>query len=146
MDATDREIIGALTQNARISFRDLGAAVGLSANAAADRVRRLRDAGVITGFTAVIDQGAAGRGLIAYIDIRMASQMTNDQFEVEAAKLDAVMEAVHLTGRSDYLLRVACRDTLELDQLLRKLKREHGVADTETRIVLRSAFTRGAPN
>jgi Lrp/AsnC family leucine-responsive transcriptional regulator len=145
MDATDREIIGELTRNARISFRELGAAVGLSANAAADRVRRLRDTGVITGFTATVDHGAAGRGLIAYIDIRMASQMTNDRFEVEAAKLDAVMEAVHLTGRSDYLLRVACRDTLELDQLLRQLKREHGVSDTETRIVLRSAFTRGAP-
>jgi Lrp/AsnC family transcriptional regulator, leucine-responsive regulatory protein len=145
MDATDREIVGELTRNARISFRDLGAAVGLSANAAADRVRRLRDTGVITGFTATVDQGAAGRGLIAYIDIRMASNMTNDRFEVEVAQLDAVMEAVHLTGRSDYLLRVACRDTLELDQLLRHLKREHGVSDTETRIVLRSAFTRGAP-
>ena len=145
MDATDRAILSELTQNARISFRDLGAAVGLSANAAADRVRRLRETGVITGFTATIDQGAAGRGLIAYIDIRMAAQMTNDQFEIEASKLDAVMEAVHLTGRSDYLLRVACRDTLELDQLLRQLKREHGVSDTETRIVLRSAFTRGAP-
>ena len=44
MDDIDREILGELTRNGRISFRDLGAAVGLSANAAADRVRRLRDA------------------------------------------------------------------------------------------------------
>ncbi len=145
MDDVDREILGELTRNARISFRDLGAAVGLSANAAADRVRRLRDTGVITGFTATVDQGAAGRGLIAYIDVRMAAAMTNDRFEQEVSRLEAVMEAVHLTGRFDYLLRVACRDTLELDQLLRHLKRETGVSDTETRIVLRSAFTRGAP-
>ncbi len=145
MDDVDREILGELTRNARISFRDLGAAVGLSANAAADRVRRLRDTGVITGFTATVDQGAAGRGLIAYIDVRMAAAMTNDRFEQEVSRLEAVMEAVHLTGRFDYLLRVACRDTLELDQLLRHLKREAGVSDTETRIVLRSAFTRGAP-
>ncbi len=145
MDAVDREILGELTRNARISFRDLGAAVGLSANAAADRVRRLRDTGVITGFTATVDQGAAGRGLIAYIDVRMAAAMTNDRFEQEVSRLEAVMEAVHLTGRFDNLLRVANRDTLELDQLLRHLKRETGVSDTETRIVLRSAFTRGAP-
>ena len=58
MDDIDREILGELTRNGRISFRDLGAAVGLSANAAADRVRRLRTAGVITGFTATVDPGA----------------------------------------------------------------------------------------
>src|SRR5688500_6470611 len=58
MDATDREILGELMRNGRISFRDLGAAVGLSANAAADRVRRLLGDGIITGFTATVDPGA----------------------------------------------------------------------------------------
>ena len=62
------------------------------------------------------------------------------------AKLEAVTDAVHVTGRFDYQLRVACRDTAELDRLLRHLKREGGVTDTETRVVLRSAFTRGAPS
>ena len=81
MDAIDREILGALMRNGRISYRDLGAAVGLSANAAADRVRRLRRDGVITGFTATVDQGAAGRGLVALIDVRLAAAGTNEAFE-----------------------------------------------------------------
>jgi Lrp/AsnC family leucine-responsive transcriptional regulator len=144
VDATDREILGELMRNGRISYRDLGAAVGLSANAAADRVRRLRRDGVITGFTATLDQGAAGRGLLALIDVRLAAVGSNEAFEADMSKLEPIMDAVHVTGRFDYQLRVACRDTAELDRLLRHLKRDGGVTETETRVVLRSAFTRGA--
>jgi Lrp/AsnC family transcriptional regulator, leucine-responsive regulatory protein len=144
MDTVDREILGQLMRDGRISFRDLGAAVGLSANAAADRVRRLRREGVITGFTATVDPGAAGRGLVALIDVRLAASGSNEEFEAATAKLEPVTDAVHVTGRFDYQLRVACRDTAELDRLLRHLKREGGVTDTETRVVLRSAFARGA--
>ena len=53
-------------------------------------------------------------------------------------------DAVHVTGRFDYQLRVACRDTAELDRMLRHLKRECGVSETDTRVVLRSALERGA--
>jgi Lrp/AsnC family transcriptional regulator, leucine-responsive regulatory protein len=144
MDAIDREILGALMRDGRLSFRDLGAAVGLSANAAADRVRRMRRDGVITGFTATVDHGAAGRHLVALIDVRLAASGTNEQFEDAVARLEPVTDAVHVTGRFDYQLRVACRDTAELDRLLRHLKRDTGVVETETRVVLRSAFTRGA--
>ena len=62
MNEIDSEILKILREDGRISWRDLGAAVGLSANAAADRVRRLRHAGVITGFTALVDPGAAAGG------------------------------------------------------------------------------------
>ena len=144
MDDVDREILGELMRNGRISFRDLGAAVGLSANAAADRVRRMRNDGVITGFTATLDPGAAGRGLLALIDVRLAASGTNEEFEAAMALLEPITDAVHVTGRFDYQLRVACRDSAELDRLLRHLKREGGVTETETRLVLRSAIARGA--
>ena len=145
MDDTDRAILGELTRNARISYRDLGAAVGLSANAAADRVRRLprdrRDHGLHRHDRPGRRRPSARR----LIDVRLAAQMTNDRSRSRSSKLEAVTDAVHVTGRFDYQLRVACRDTLELDRLLRQLKRERGVTETETRVVLRSAFTRGAP-
>ena len=144
MDDVDREILGELMRNGRISFRDLGAAVGLSANAAADRVRRMRKDGVITGFTATLDPGAAGRGLLALIDVRLAASGTNEEFEAAMARLEPITDAVHVTGRFDYQLRVACRDSAELDRLLRHLTREGGVTETETRLVLRSAIARGA--
>src|SRR4051812_36001230 len=87
MDRTDREILGELVRNARISYRDLGARVGLSANAAAERVRRLRRAGVITGFTATLDPGAAGRRLHALVEVRMGAAGTNDSFQAAVARL-----------------------------------------------------------
>jgi len=142
MDDIDREILSLLVQDARTSFRDLGAAVGLSANAAADRVRRMRRDGVIAGFTAIVDPAAQGRGIEAMVYVKMTPEQDNDGFERAIQPLTAIVEAAHLTGRSGYELRVVCRDAAELDALLRRLKRECGAADTETRIILRTALRR----
>lgn len=138
MDATDSEILRLLREDARLSWRDLGAAVGLSANAAAARVRRLRAAGVITGFSAVVDPASGGRTLQALVGITLAHGVDSDAFAGQAAQLEPVMEILHLTGAPDYQLRVACRDTAELDALLRTLRLRHGAADTDTTIILRS--------
>ena len=138
MDATDREILGELMRDGRISFRDLGAAVGLSANAAADRVRRLRRAGVVTGFAALVDPAAGGRQLEAVVGVTLAATTDSDDFATAADRLEPVTEVLHLAGAPDYQLRVACRDTAELDVLLRTLRMDLGAADTETTIVLRS--------
>jgi Lrp/AsnC family transcriptional regulator, leucine-responsive regulatory protein len=142
MDDVDRAIIALLRDNARTSYREIGVSVGLSANAAADRVRRLVREGVITGFTATVDTGAAGRGLHALIDVRLGAAQDAERFETAIGHLDVVTDAVHVTGRFDYQLRVACRDAAELDRTLRTLKRDAGVADTETRVVLRNALRR----
>jgi Lrp/AsnC family transcriptional regulator, leucine-responsive regulatory protein len=138
MDPLDSEILGILRDNGRISWRDLGAAVGLSANAAADRVRRLRRAGVITGFAALVDPAAGGRRLEALVGVTLASGTDSDRFAIEAAGLAPVTEVLHLAGAPDYLLRVSCHDTAELDVLLRALRLKLGASDTDTKIVLRS--------
>jgi Lrp/AsnC family leucine-responsive transcriptional regulator len=138
VDRTDGEILRLLRQDARISWRDLGAAVGLSANAAAERVRRMRRAGIITGFVALVDPAAGGRTLQALIGVTLGTIADSDEFATRAAALEPVIEVLHLTGAPDYQLRVACRDSAELDGLLRLLRRQLGVADTETTIVLRS--------
>jgi Lrp/AsnC family leucine-responsive transcriptional regulator len=138
MDETDSEILRLLREDGRLSWRDLGAAVGLSANAAADRVRRLRADGVIRGFVALIDPAAGGRHLEALVGITLSPGVDSDQFAIEASRLSQVIEVLHLTGAPDYQLRVACKDTAELDTLLRTLRLRHGAADTDTTIVLRS--------
>jgi Lrp/AsnC family leucine-responsive transcriptional regulator len=138
IDPIDSEILRLLREDGRISWRDLGAAVGLSANAAADRVRRLRNAGVIRGFTALIDPAAGGRHLEALVGVTLARDTDSDEFAILAARLEPVIEVLHLSGAPDYQLRVACRDTAELDALLRTLRNRVGAADTETTIVLRS--------
>ena len=144
LDPIDSEILRLLREDGRISWRDLGAAVGLSANAVADRVRRLRQSGVITGFVALVDPAAGGRNVEALVGVTLKRGVDSDAFAVVASRLEQVTEVLHLSGAPDYQLRVACRDTAELDRLLRQLKTQLGVVETETRVVLRSAIARGA--
>jgi Lrp/AsnC family leucine-responsive transcriptional regulator len=138
MDEIDSEILRILREDGRRSWRDLGAAVGLSANAATDRVRRLRRDGVITGFSAIVDPAAGGRRLEALVGVTLAHGTDSDGFAIAAAKLEPVTEVLHLAGAPDYQLRVACRDSAELDVLLRTLRLRLGASDTETKIVLRA--------
>lgn len=141
VDALDNEILSLLRDNARMSWRDLGAAVGLSANAVTDRVAKLRREGVIKGFSAIVDPVAGGRGLEALVGVTLLPGTDSDEFATMAVKLHPVTEVLHLAGRPDYQLRVACRDTIELDGLLRTLRLKLGAADTDTTVILRS----GAP-
>jgi len=137
MDEIDRVILNELIRNGRASFRELGELVRLSPHAVAPRVRRLVEQGVITGFSARIDDDAIGRGLDALIDVRLQSSADPDEFEQTASGLPSVRELDFLTGRFDYQLRAACRDADDLDHTVRAL-RKAGAAVTETRIVMRS--------
>jgi Lrp/AsnC family leucine-responsive transcriptional regulator len=134
-----------LMVDGRISFRELAERVHLSANAVADRVRRLQRDGVILGFGADLSSAALGRSLTAMIDIRLRPGVTMDDAEVELRRLPQLLSATHVTGRSDYVLRVACRDAVELDELIRALNSEVGAVETETRILLREIRPAGPP-
>ena len=144
IDETDSKIISLLRANGRASFSSIGDEVGLSPHGTADRVRKLEREGVITGYTARIDPGMVGRSLDALVDVRLMPSTDPDDFERLIGALPAVREMAFLTGRSDYQLRVACRDADDLDATIRKIRRDGGAAGTETRIVLRAAtYPRG---
>lgn len=143
MDRLDREILGILQEDARISYRDLGVRVGLSANAAGDRVRRMRRDGVIRGFTVIVDPAADTRsGLVVFIDVSLRLDTTNEEFERSVLTLPGITEVVHVTGGHDYLVRATAADPGSLDALLRRLKKDAGVAHSNTRIALRAAPAR----
>ncbi|HEU4656953.1 MAG TPA: Lrp/AsnC family transcriptional regulator [Capillimicrobium sp.] len=139
LDETDFKILNLLLRNGRASFASLGDAVGLSPHGAADRVRRLERAGVITGYAAVLDLPKVGRSLDAFVDVRLLPTAEPEQFEAFCASLPAVRELAFVTGRFDYHVRVACHSADELDQTVRAIRRRGGAAQTETRIVLRKA-------
>lgn len=133
LDGIDREILGILQSDGRISWQMLGDRVHLSANAAAERVRRLIREGIILGFRAEVNQAALGRTLEAVIDARMPH---TKGFDDAAAKRDDILWAAHVTGESDVTLAVACEGTTGLDAFLRWLQRE-GATETRTDVVLR---------
>ncbi len=142
MDAIDEELLRILREDARTSYQALGAAVGLSANAVAGRIRRMERDGVIAGFTVVTRAAAMGRDVEALVDVRLASDQDDAGFEAAVARLPAVVEDVHLTGGTDHQLRVACRDVAELNELLRGWRAVDGVAGLETRRILHQALDR----
>lgn len=145
LDPIDREIVSQLVRNARLSYRELGEKVSLSANATAERVRRLRERGVIAGFRAIIDPAAAGRTLIALIDVRIGGEDARARFETLIESTDQVTDAAHVTGGFDYQLRAVCQDPADLDRLIQAMKSEGGVVETDTRIALRTVVRRPEP-
>jgi Lrp/AsnC family leucine-responsive transcriptional regulator len=137
VDATDRDILSLLRQDARMSYRDLASRVGLSANATADRVRRLRAQGVIRAFVTVVDETAAPDArLDLLVDARLRPDTDPATLEAVLAAHPSVVEALHVTGAWDYQLRVRVAGAGHVDAFVRGLKRDAGVEATQTRLVL----------
>jgi Lrp/AsnC family leucine-responsive transcriptional regulator len=133
VDEIDHKILIILKQDARIPWQMLGERVGLSANAAADRVRRLLRRGIVTRFTTVVDQRKLGRSLSAIIDARIT---TTPKFDEALRRRNDVVWAAHVTGVPDVKILVACEGTEGLDEFLQWLQKQ-GAADTRTDVVLR---------
>ena len=138
MDSLDRKIIGELQADGRISVTDLAERLPLSLSATSERLKRLTETGVITGFHARIDPELAGRTIEALVDVRLGPGAYSSEPAFDAPGFDAVVDAVHLTGRFDLQLRVMAADVAELDTLLGRLKDDIGAEETNTRLVLRS--------
>jgi Lrp/AsnC family leucine-responsive transcriptional regulator len=96
----------------------------------------LVSAGVITRFRADVAPAALGRSLLALVDIRLRPGVTMPEAEAELRSLPQLIHATHVTGRSDYVLQIACRDASELDVTIRALNDTVGAMETETRILL----------
>jgi Lrp/AsnC family leucine-responsive transcriptional regulator len=140
LDSLDRKVLEFLVRNGRATWAELGQLLGLSAPSAAERVRKLEQRGVIRGYAALIDPASVGRPLTAYISVSLASHRNRAAFLRAIAKMEQVAECHHVAGDDDYLLKVRCRGTQDLDHLLaRELKEKLGVARTRTTIVLSTA-------
>lgn len=133
LDSTDVALLVELQADARRSYRQLAARVHLSPPAIAERVRRLEQSGVLQHYRAVVDPAAVGRGLQAFIRIRVADNATTDALTAELPALPDVREAHHLVGEDCFLLRVAVAGIRDLELLLARLGR---YGTTSTSIVL----------
>jgi Lrp/AsnC family leucine-responsive transcriptional regulator len=138
MDQLDAKIVAILRNEARISYKDIGERVHLSANAVAERMRRLESAGVILGYHAHLDPQALDLALQAVIDVKLLPGVTAQAFEATLQTVPGVVEAILMTGNFDYMVRVACADQAALVRLNENLRARGGVQDTNTRIMLRT--------
>src|SRR6266403_6105571 len=129
----DMKAVKLLLRNGRASWAELGKQLGLSAPAAADRAHKLEQRGVIRGYAALVDPASVGYPLTAYISVTLASHGKRAAFSRAREKMEQVTECHHVAGDDDYLLKVRCRGTQDLDHLLAtELKDKLGVAKTRT--------------
>jgi Lrp/AsnC family leucine-responsive transcriptional regulator len=143
IDDIDRKILGVLLTNGRKSFRELGAQINLSPNATAERVARLQERGIIIGFRAQVSMEAMGFSLHAFVDVKLQPGASMEAFEQALHKIDMVRDGVSLTGSFDARLRVACRDTTHLGQLIELLRSVAGVQETSSTVICRSLDVTG---
>jgi Lrp/AsnC family leucine-responsive transcriptional regulator len=137
MDEVDRRALAVLSSNARVSWAELAAELGMSAPAAAERVRRLEELGVIRGYAVLVDAEAVGCGLTALVAVTLEKPAHRAGFHRWVRATEAAQECHHVAGEDDYVLKLRCTSTADLEALLSDgLKSLPGVARTRTTVVL----------
>jgi Lrp/AsnC family leucine-responsive transcriptional regulator len=139
LDEIDLRIIAALQKNAKATANELAEAVGLSPSPCTRRVRLLEDAGVIKGYTVVVDQKKLGLPISAFASIKLERQREDDldRFSQAVSRWPEVVDCYLMTGQRDYLMRIVVRDLEAYERFIKdKLTRLDNIASIETSFAL----------
>jgi Lrp/AsnC family transcriptional regulator, leucine-responsive regulatory protein len=139
LDETGWHILEALQENARLSFSELGQRVGLSSPAVAERVRRMEDAGIITGYRAEVNTAKIGYPITAIIRISNSPGERCTRFSASAQEIPEVLECYRVTGSDSLIMKVMASSVAHLESLIDRLS-EHGQLTTS--IVLSTPVSR----
>lgn len=142
IDDIDLQILGELQQDGRMTNVELARKVGLTAPPCLRRVRALEDAGVIQGYTALIDEKALGFELTAFAMVGLHNQAEPDlrAFENRVLGWPMVREAHMLSGESDYILKCVAPDLSSFQEfVLKELTAAPNVASVKTNLAIRRA-------
>jgi Lrp/AsnC family leucine-responsive transcriptional regulator len=135
LTSIDRRILRALQEDGRMTIQAIADRVGLSASPCLRRIRQMEDAGIISGYSAVVEQKSVGLPVSVFISIKLERQRAEelDRFGEAIAGWPEVMECYLMTGQFDFLLRVVCADLAAYEQFLRlKLTQVAGVSSIES--------------
>ncbi len=140
IDGVDRKILHHLLNDARLTHQELSERVGLSPSPCARRIRRLEEEGYITGYAARIDEGKMGFGFSVFVSVKLDRQIDDRLvgFEAEVRGFPEVVDCWLMTGKFDYLLRIAVADLEEFERFLTgRLTKTCGVATLESSVPVR---------
>ena len=142
LDATDLRILDLLQENCKRPLAAIGEKVGLSAPAVTERIHKLEQAGIVTGYVALLDGRKLGIDVTAFIGVAIGHPRAIDSFERGIEGLDDVLECHHVTGLHTLMLKVKTESTETLVELIDRIRSIEGVSRTETLIVLSSRSER----
>ena len=141
MDKTNWKLIKLLEQNGRLTYAELGKLVHLTAPAVAERVKKLEESGVITGYGAKINLEKVGIPITALVECQVY-RTKEREFKALVLSLDEVISCHNVTGPYAFVLRVAVGSMSLLDELLERLI---DLSDTNTMMVLSTPVSREMP-
>lgn len=139
VEETDRAIVAALTEDGRLSYTDLAERVGLSVSAVHQRVRRLEQRGVISGYSARVAYDSLGLPLSAFVAIRPLDPSQPDDAPERLAKLPEIESCYSVAGEDFYLLLVRVGSPVDLERLLQQIRTAANVT-TRTTVVLSTPY------
>jgi Lrp/AsnC family leucine-responsive transcriptional regulator len=139
MDSLDYRILDMMQRDGRATQLEISRTVGLSQPAVAERIRKLEERGVITGYTARVDATKLGKDITAFVGVNIEHPKYFESFAKKVMAMPEVLEAHRVAGQDSYILKVKTANTKTLDQLLvETLRTISGVTRTHTTIVLTS--------
>jgi DNA-binding Lrp family transcriptional regulator len=144
LDRLDEAIIALLVEDARRSFAELGARVGLSASAVKRRVDRLRADGAITGFTVRLDPAALGWAVEGYVELFCTNSTPPRAIREAVQRFPEVVDASTVSGDADAVLRILATDMRHFEQVLEQIGAQPFVARTRSVLVLSPLLRRPA--
>lgn len=139
LDEIDLKILDTLQKNGRTRRNDLAEAIKLSLPSASERLRKLEEAGYITGYYARLNPKLLGKDITAFIIVSMDSSKHYSTFVEHANTYDEILECHAITGEGSHLLKVRTENTSTLEKLLAKIQSWQGVTGTRTHLVLSSS-------
>ena len=140
LDRIDRNILGQLQDDGRLSNSDLAERVGLSPSPCLRRVRALEAAGVIRKYAALVDPAAVDLAVSVFVSVTLEKQIEErlEAFEAAVVSRPEVLECYLMTGEADYLLRVVVADLAAYERFLKDhLTRIPGVASIKSSFALK---------
>ncbi len=142
IDEIDRSILSLLQQNAKLSNVQLAQKVGLSESACLRRVKLLEESGIIDRYVLLLNHSALGISGSVFVRISLDGQQQSklEAFESRIVNIKEVMECYLMSGDSDYLLRIICRDNEEYKRIHEKLTNLPGVERIHSSFALRTVI------
>ena len=143
LDDTDKKIINELQLSGRESASNIAEKIKVSVPTVTERIRKLQESGIILGFQAILNPSAVGLDISAIITIVSGSSKNYDKVTSEAKKMPEITQCFSTTGAGSHKLIVITKDSISLEELLRKIQTWPGVTRTETQIIL-SSYKKGS--
>jgi Lrp/AsnC family leucine-responsive transcriptional regulator len=140
MDIIDKQILTILQTNGRLSTADIAERVHLSPSPCARRIKRLEQEGYISSYHAKLDRLKINLGMTAFVQVNLTCHQESDleKFEHTLSTIDNIINGHVVSGQYDYLLEVACKDLIDYERFMRRLRVLPMVKDITTNFTIRS--------